>query len=54
MRIGSKPACWKKRLSSIEVTASHQDRGDVVELHHAALLAVGAGELVMSCGSSWY
>ena len=30
MRIGSNPECWKKRLSSTEMTAFDQNRRDVV------------------------
>ena len=45
MRSGSKPACWKNRLSSAEMTALHQHLGDVVESHQAALLAVAVEQV---------
>ena len=54
MRIGSKPLCWKKRLSSAEVTACTSTGGMSWNLTMRRFSRLGPERLVMSCGSSWY
>ena len=43
--MGSKPACWKKRLSSAEVMALHQHRRNVGEADQPALLPVAVEQV---------
>ncbi len=54
MRMGSKPECWKKRLSSAEVTACTSTGGMSRNFTKRRFSRLGPERLVMSCGSSWY
>jgi hypothetical protein len=54
MRIGSNPLCWKKRLSSADVTASTSTVGISRNLTKRRFSRFAPERFVMSCGSSWY
>ena len=45
MRIGIEPGVLEEALVLGRSDGLHQHLGDVVELHHAALFAAGAGEV---------
>src|ERR1035441_29759 len=53
MRTGSKPRCWKKRLSSIEVTASTMIFGMSWNFTMRRFSRAGPEIAWMSCGSRW-
>ena len=54
MRTGSKPECWKKRLSSAEVTASTSTLGMSANRTVRRFSRLGPEKLVISWGSNWY